>query len=239
MFRSLSLTAVTALAGLLLGVLPAASAHASDWAEPGYSLDLSGPTTATVGRPLLLTASGHESHEWLNMYVDAYAIPASLVSSCPGSHDGALQLAQAGDAQGGEKFAYVVPAEGSFSIPLAYTARRSGRFLLCAYLNDLSWDGAMAQHVVTVGDALRPPRNVVKPRLVRKAARLVCKRGTWANRPRSFAYRWFVGDRRKVGAADATLRVTRALRGKRVQCVVTARNAAGSGRASSNTLRVR
>lgn len=238
MSRFLSVTALAALVCLVLGVLPGAPARATDRAEPGYSLDLAGPTTATVGRPLLLTATGHESHEWLAMYVDAFAIPASLVGSCPGSHDGALQLALSSSAQGGEKFAYVVPAEGSFSLPIAYTASRPGRFLLCAYLNDLSWDAAMAQHVVTVGEALRPPRNVVKPRLVRKSANLVCKRGTWADTPRSYAYRWFVNGKRKA-ATSSTLRITRALRGKQVRCVVTARNAAGAGSASSNTLRVR
>lgn len=240
MTRLSSLSAAL-VAGLVAGVLSAAPAQA-DEAEPGYSLDLSGPTRGSVGRPMLLTARGTESHVHLNMYIDAYAIPASLVSTCPGSGYGALQLAEAGSAQGGEKFAYVVPAEGSFSVPIAYTPRRSGRFVLCAYLTDLGWDGAWAQHDVrvgAVGAGARPPRNITKPRLTRQGRKLVCQRGTWANRPRSYAFRWQVGGKRRAGATRATLKVTRQLRGKKVRCVVVARNAAGSASAGSNTLRVR
>lgn len=235
--RRLVLTALAALLALGGGLSSAPPATA-DGAEDGYFLDLSGPTSAEVGTPLLLTATGTESHEYLNMYLDAYAIPRSIVTTCPASHDGALQLAQAGAAQGGEKFAYVVPAEGDFSVPLAYTAGRPGAFLICAYLNDLAWDGAWAQHDVTVTAPVTAPASLTRPRLTRSGAKLACSRGTWSGKPRSYSFGWSANGVR-LPATTPTIKVTRRVRGTKVVCSVTARNDAGAQTARSNALKVR
>jgi hypothetical protein len=73
---------------------------------------------------------------------------------------------------------------------------------------------------------------------VRSGKKLVCQRGSWSNNPSRYSYGWLVNGKRKRGARGRTLGVTRKLRGRKVQCRVTAYNAAGATTARSRGLRV-
>ena len=68
---------------------------------------------------------------------------------------------------------------------------------------------------------------------------LTCSAGTWSNKPTHFAYGWKVNGRAKHGAGSRRLKVTRALRRHRVQCIVTPSNAAGRTTAVTAPYRVR
>jgi hypothetical protein len=73
--------------------------------------------------------------------------------------------------------------------------------------------------------------------VIRSARRLVCDPGRWTEG--DYTYRWSVDGRPKPGATRRSLRVTRAVRGRKVTCSVTASNAAGTTTAVSRAVRVR
>ena len=83
------------------------------------------------------------------------------------------------------------------------------------------------------------PFNVLKPRVTRTSKTLTCTAGTWSNHPTRFQYRWLVYGKTKQGAGGRTLKVTSPLRHHKVQCGVTASNAAGRATALSSPLSVR
>lgn len=241
--HTLVTTSLTTLALAAGGLVAGGLASPANAIEPG-SLTLTGPTAVTIGAPAVMTATGHvPSDAYLPRYVYVYAIPTSVVASCPATHDSARQISYASSAQGGETTAFV-GVEGDFSVPIAYTASQPGTFLLCGYLTELDVDDAMAQHVVTAsGGTTNPPAtsapaNTSRPKVVQRGSRLVCKRGTWTGAS-SYSYRWKVGRSFVRGATKPRLRVTRALRGKKVACSVKARNAAGARTVLSRPLRVR
>jgi hypothetical protein len=215
-----------------------------------HSLKMSGPGSGKAGQPMVLKAAGTVSDDpsvFLERYVTAYAIPASVVSSCPATFQGALQIKDSTSGIGGETVALGVPVEGSFSVPIAYTPSRAGRFLLCGYLNELVGTDARATHVVDVAGAAggnsgakaTKPAVVKRPKLKRKGKKLVCGRGSWSGRPDGYTYRWWVNGKRKAGAAKRTLKITRKVRGRKVRCAVRARNQAGATLARSKTVKVR
>jgi hypothetical protein len=75
---------------------------------------------------------------------------------------------------------------------------------------------------------------------VRRSGRtLICNRGRWSNSPSHYSYGWLVNGKAKKGASGQKLRLKRKLRGRRVQCTVTASNAAGVTKAASRHLRIR
>jgi hypothetical protein len=238
---------------LLAASVAGAGAAAPAAAQIPHSLALSGPPTATVGQPSVLQATGTVSDDpsvYLGRYINAYALPTSVVPSCPATYQNALQIKDSTTGQGGQTVALSVPVSGSFSIPLAFTATAAGPFLICAYLHEGVGTDAMASLPVDVaaapaggGPAGTPaaparPSSVAKPKLTRSGRKLVCGRGTWSDAPTSYAYRWTVDGRRKAGAVRRTLRITRKLRGHRIRCEVTATNAAGSTTAFSRSRRV-
>jgi len=81
--------------------------------------------------------------------------------------------------------------------------------------------------------------NSARPRVTLSGNRLNCIRGIWSARPRTHSYRWLEDPRTRLAGRRATLSVTGKLRGHRVQCAVTATNAAGSATATSRPLLVR
>lgn len=69
---------------------------------------------------------------------------------------------------------------------------------------------------------------------------LTCSRGTWTASPTPvFSYRWRIGSKVSKKYTGAKLKLTDALRGKKVSCVVTARNAAASVTARSTAVTVK
>ena len=234
----------TVSAAVLIGAVSAGPATAQD----GHSLSLSGPTSGTAGQAMTLTASGTVPDDvFLQRYVNVYAIARSVVPTCPATYQGALQVKDGSTAEGSDTVAVVVPVDGTFSVPIAYTPSRAGTFILCAYLHELSETFTVAQHDVTVsgggdggggGGEVARPAALRKPQVKRSGSKLTCQKGRWSGAPTSFAYHWVVDGKVKTGATKRRLRVTRAVRGTRVRCGVTATNAAGSQTVRSAAKRV-
>ena len=137
-------------------------------------------------------------------------------------------------------------------MPIAFTPTKSGQFLICGYTNDgATTTLAASSLILSVQGSAGPgppasqpapvakPANLTRPRVTRSARKLVCSRGSWSNGPGRYSYRWLVNGKRKRGATGRTLAVTQGLRGRRVQCRVTASNAAGAAAAVSRPLRIR
>ena len=218
------------------GMLIALGATASPALGGGYTLNLSASPTAAVGQPVVIQATGsNPPTDFFSSWLDISAIPASVLSTCPAGYLNAFQVASSTGAQGGEVVARAVREEvdaaGNFSIPSVYTPAVPGRFLICGYTNDgAAGTLATASLVVSAGQGqgIARPANVSKPRVRRSGKKLVCKRGRWSNGPTRFSYAWLVNGKAKKGARRQKLPITRKLRGRRVQCKVTASNAAGS-----------
>ena len=230
-----------------------------------YTLNLSAPPTAVVGEPMIIQATGaNPADDFFSSWLDLDAIPTSVLSTCPSGYLNASQVASSTFAQGGENLATAlrehVDAAGSFSMPIGYTPRTPGRFLICGYTNDgASFTLTSASLTLNVQGAGTPapspsptspssqrieepanatgPVNVKRPRVMRSGRKLVCSRGRWSNRPSRYSYGWVVNRKAKKGPSGRKLRLTRKLRGRRVRCTVTAANAAGVTKVSSRPYR--
>jgi hypothetical protein len=237
--RTCICTAV-AVAGVIVLGAPASSALGE-----GFTLDLSVPSTVFIGRPVIAHGTGTvpprdaEFSYWFSLD----AIPAAVLSTCPADRWEAAQIAQ---STGGGILILsqreVRDPAGNFSIPFGFTPLRPGSVLLCAYTDDgAATTLARASQTITVqgGGAGGKPANTRTPRVSRSHATLVCSSGSWSNRPSRYSYRWLVDGKRKKGASGRKLGVTRAVRGHKVQCAVTASNGMGSITATSPALRVR
>ncbi len=248
---------VAAAAGTLIALGAAASPASAD---PGYTLNLSAPAGATVGQPIVIQATGsNPPTDFFSSWLDVSAIPASVLSACPAGYLNASQVASSTFAQGGEVVANGqredVDGAGNWSMPIAYAPRMSGQFLICGYTNDgATYTLATASLLLNVqgsstpgpvqspgsapGQGIARPVNVRKPRITRSAGKLVCNRGRWATAPTRFSYAWLVNGKVKKGARGQRLPITRRLRGRNVQCRVTASNAAGASTVVSRQHRV-
>jgi hypothetical protein len=238
------------------GVLVALGVGAAPALGGTYTLNLTAPPATGVGQPMIIQAGGsNPPDDFFYSWLSVHAIPTSVLSTCPADQNNAFQIASSTSAQGGEVVTNHqredVDAAGNFSMPVAHTPRKPGRFLLCGYTDDgATTTLATASLALNVEDAPVPapspspspiakPANLTRPRLTRSARKLVCSRGSWSNGPSRYSYGWLVNGKRKRGATGRILAVTRALRGRRVQCRVTASNAAGAAAAVSRPLRIR
>jgi hypothetical protein len=245
------------IAEVTAGVILCLAVAATPALGQTHTLNLSAPSsTAVVGQTIIIQASGFNPQDpvfTFSSYLSIDAIPASVLSACPADYSAAAQIARETYAQGGEVVTSYqreeVDAAGNFSIPVAYVPRFAGRFLLCGYTDDAATSTlATASLVMNVEGASAPsptpaptakPVSVERPRVRRSGKKLVCQRGSWSNNPRRYSYRWSVNGKRKRGASGRKLSVTRNLRGRKVQCRVTAYNAAGATTALSRPLRIR
>jgi hypothetical protein len=230
------------------GVLVALGVGAAPALGGTYTLNLTAPPATGVGQPTIIQASGsNPPDDFFSSWLDVSAIPTSVLSTCPSGYLNASQVASSTYAQGGEVVANGqredVDAAGNFSMPIAFTPTKSGQFLICGYTNDgATTTLAASSLILSVQGSPSPgakPANVTRPRVTRSARKLVCSRGSWSNGPSRYSYGWLVNGKRKRGATGRTLAVTRALRGRRVQCRVAASNAAGTAIALSRSLRIR
>lgn len=244
---------------LAIAVLGLAIVPGTAVGDPGYTLTVSGPARVTPGQTLIFHAAGaNPPTDFFSSWLDVSAIPTSVLATCPEDYLTASQIADDAHTQGGERVVVgqreTVDANGNFSIPFGYSPRIAGSHLLCAYSNDgATYTLAKSSLSVSVdaGDPPPPiapqpqrstptkPVNVSKPRVVRSARKLVCRRGTWSHSPRRFAYRWLVGGKKKRGATTSRLAITRSVRGRMVRCAVTASNAGGRTVAVSTAVRGR
>ena len=248
------------------GVLAAAAVVVAGTVAPSAAIDgdtltVAGPATGTVNTPVVLTASGVLADHYLDRWLEVFALPTAVVSSCPASVMNAPTVAAGSSTIGGDLVATAVHAGNAqpYSIAIVWSPRVPGTYLICTYLNHQIYTDVLHQHSIKVsGPVATPPPPVVTPappvvtppgtvsapvritapRLVRRGPRLVCSRGTWSGSPTSYAFAWKVG-KRITGATSSRLRVTRSLRGRTVSCGVVAANAAGSSTAWSRRIRVR
>jgi hypothetical protein len=126
----------------------------------------------------------------------------------------------------------------TFSLSFKVNFARPGTFLVCAYSEYLEDTAAAASATVTVTPPPLKPANTTRPTITRSGGRLTCRPGVWSGAPTHYGYAWFVRGRGKMGVHAQTLRVSRALRGHRVQCGVTASNTAGGTTVRSTSYRV-
>jgi hypothetical protein len=247
---------VAAAGGMLIALGAAASPALAD---PGYTLNLSAPSsTAVVGQTMIIQASGFNPPDPIvdfSSYLTVVAIPTSVLSACPADYASGKQVAMSTSAQGGEVLDEYHreddEATGNFSMPVAYVPSVPGRFLLCGYTDDAATTtlatASLVLDVVAAGAPGRSPgpapspdakpASLERPRVKRSGKKLVCRRGSWSNTPTRYSYGWLVNGRAKRGASGQTLRITRKLRGRRVQCTVRASNAAGATIARSRPYR--
>lgn len=139
------------------GALCLAATASPAWGQSdGYTLSLAGPSTATVGQPIVLQATGsNPPDDFFSSWLDVHAVPASVLATCPAGYLNASQVAGSTWAQGGEGIAIAqrenVDPAGNFSMPLAFSPRVPGQFLVCAYTNDgATWTHTSASLTLTV-----------------------------------------------------------------------------------------
>jgi hypothetical protein len=90
-----------------------------------------------------------------------------------------------------------------------------------------------------IAPTVKRPTLVSAPWITRKGHVLTCHAGTWSHKPASRTYRWYVkGRSRSVGSAQK-LKAGRSVRGRKVVCRVTARNAAGATTVATRWVRAR
>jgi hypothetical protein len=239
--RKSSLPALALCAGSLALGVAAVPASADT-----FTLSLSAPPTASVGQAFVMQASGNNPPDQGVLYLDIDAIPASVTTTCPAGYLDASQMAP---SVGGSHVAFDQPenedASGNFSNSVGYTPDRAGAVLFCAYTHDYATDTlATSSAIVNVGSAgttttSPKPADHARPRVRRSGSRLVCSRGTWANGPTRFGYRWLVDGHTVKGAHKSKLTIGHRERGHRVRCGVTATNAAGSASALSAPFKVK
>jgi hypothetical protein len=230
---------------LVAAALAGASAATPAWAADGFALRLSAPTPAVVGQPLAVTADGKnpDAADYpYPTYLDVDLFRTGVVTTCPSTVSAAGQLAEATE---GALLAFDVQIatdqSGNFSIPVGLTPPAPGAVLLCGYTAGLAGE-TLASASLTLpvrAAATGRPRSLTAPHVRRSGGRLICDTGRWSNAPTRFSFAWRVDGRARRGAAGRTLAITRALRGHRVQCGVTASNGAGRATALSQRFAVR
>jgi hypothetical protein len=124
------LAVVVVVAGVVAGAV-AGPANAAG----GFSLGLTGPSGAMLGKPVVLTAVGQNPDPTTYPYVtylDVDLFAPGAVPTCPQTQDSAGQLAI---ATGGAVVDYLVQIpedlSGNFSIPVGFTPEVSGPLLVC------------------------------------------------------------------------------------------------------------
>jgi hypothetical protein len=224
--------------------------------SPGYSMHLSAPATVTVGQPTVIELKGiHPPPEdWASTsWIEAGAIPASVLPSCPADDQSGIGVAT---GAGGDLIAIAdavnLDPVGNYDNYLGWTPRYAGKWLICGYQDDgTGFTLTRDQIIVDVANAApagggsqgsgpgaAKPANVKRPSVKRSGKKLVCSPGKWSGNSGSYSYSWLVNGKARAGATGRKLAVTRKLHGRRVQCSVTASGAGGKSTATSRALRV-
>jgi hypothetical protein len=233
------------VAGVLAFAAGAASADGTDPAYPGSVLHMSVTGPLEPAKVLDIVASGSNAADSLDIHLD-YGLDVILVdvSKLPGpcqqSYNAELtNITNNPDA--GRLLTFEDLNEGSsgsFQITLPFTPGGSGTLLVCGYSRYVTDDAAWGSTQVTIAaPGTHKPVNTTRPRITVTGHRLACSRGTWSGKPTSYAYRWRAGH--TIVARRSTLTAGGKLRGRTVECVVTAKNSAGSTTAASRRVTLR
>lgn len=238
-----------------LSAISAAPAGATGPSYPGETLSLALQGSSVQGQVTTIVASGNNADDngccydlWL------YAKDANVDNTCAASQ--ADENNTWGNDMGHETVLATASDEtygaGSFSVVVKKVFDGSGPVLLCGYTNWSYDTAANAQLSFTVlpsgggasggggGGTTSPgarPTTVTKPRVSRAGTKLICTPGQWSNAGK-FSYTWLVNRKVELGARGRQLRISAGLHGHKVQCRVTASNAAGKTTAVSSPYRV-
>ena len=120
---------------------PAASAPVSGAAAAGFTLGLTAPSTAIVGKPVVLNATGtipppSPGDLALSYWFSLDAIPTTVASMCPPDRWEGAQFAQSNGSILVLSQHETPDPTGHFAIPVAVTPSAPGSLLLCAYTDD-------------------------------------------------------------------------------------------------------
>ena len=123
-------------AGLVVLAAPVSGAAAA-----GFTLGLTAPSTAIVGKPVVLNATGtipppSPGDLALSYWFSLDAIPTTVTSMCPPDRWEGAQFANANGSIVVLSQHENPDAAGNFSIPIAVTPSAPGSVLLCAYTDD-------------------------------------------------------------------------------------------------------
>jgi hypothetical protein len=250
---------LVALLGLFAFMVVAAPAGATGPTYPGETLTVTQSAPAVVGLETGFVATGQQADiddDPLGFDFAALVKDASVDPACSPSF-----TEKEADAVSDPTEQWVTAptlfqgTDPTFSLSFKVNFARPGTFLVCAYSEYLDDTAAAASVTVTVTGGTTPtptpippkptpkptpkPANTKRPTITRSGERLTCRRGVWSGAPTRYAYAWFVSGRAKTGAHARTLRISRVLRGHRLQCGVTASNANGTTTARSGSYRMR
>jgi hypothetical protein len=240
--RAMSVALLPGVFALALGIGSPAAFAAT------FTLSVSVASSGTVNKPMVITATGNDPTGGGALYLEIDAIPTTLTTTCPTGYLNGSQLAAA--TSSGQLVAFDqredFDASGNFSNVNAFTPDATGQYLLCSYTDDGAGDTLATSSLTTNITAATPPVTppaskpvaTAKPRVTRSGNTLSCSAGSWTNAPQKYSYRWLVGHKVKSGARGRTLGSARKLRGRDVQCSVTASNSAGSTTATSTVFKV-
>jgi hypothetical protein len=228
----------------VLAVALVAAASMGGLAAPAaagqFTLGLTAPPVAVVGKPMLLQAAGTMPVEDVTFpyFLISVALPTSVTPTCPAGYWDAVQIANATGGGILDLSAPITPSStGAWTVPIGLRPWMQGRLLICAYVGDGA-DTTLAGASLTldVRAAGARPVNVGAPRVVRSPAGLSCQAGRWANAPSSYTYAWLASGR--LVASGRTLRPGPSIAGRQVRCRVTAANSAGATTALSAATRI-
>jgi hypothetical protein len=246
-FRVARRAGLVGLLGLIAFVVVVAPAGATGPVYPGETLTLTQGAPAVVGLETGFVAAGQQAdfEDYpLGFDFAAFVKDASVDPACSPSftEEQADALSDPTEQQVTAPTLFQ-GTDATFTIPFKLNFARAGTFLLCGYSEYLDDTAAATSVTVTVTNPVPPPpakpANTTPPSITRSGARLTCRAGGWSGAPTHYGYAWFVSGRGQVGGHAQTLRVARGLRGRRVQCGVTASNAGGTATARSKRYRVR
>jgi hypothetical protein len=245
--RSLLACLLGASALLVPGIM-AAPASATGASYPGETLSLAQSGPAVVGQADTFVASGQSPDEEIGGYaLNVFQKDPHVDSTCAPSYleEETTHITEIATERWPVVGLFLGQSTTTFSEPFKIVPEQAGPMLLCGYL-DWTTDTAAAAAPLTVEVAAAPasaggskaggpakPTDTQKPRVMRSGGKLTCNPGTWSGDP-TFTYSWLLNGQRQKGDHGRTLGVSHKLHGHKVQCSVTASNAAGKDTAVSS-----
>ena len=98
--------------------------------------------------------------------------------------------------------------------------------------------GSRTGRVAGMSCATKCLANTAKPRVTENRHVLRCSRGSWTNDPTAYTYQWYRNGAALARASKSSYTLGTLDEGTRLTCAVTARNVAGQGSATSNTVHI-